>query len=79
MFKLRKLRAEKHFAIVDYNGPFPIESGHIIEYMGVYYECKYVIVHTRDRKPYDPKAVAASPEEIELSLPELIVESFPLI
>lgn len=79
MFKLRKLRAEKHFAIVDYNGPFPVESGHIIEYMGVYYECKYVIIHARDHVPYNQQAEAKRPEEIELSLPELIVESFPLI
>jgi len=79
MFKLRKLRADKHFAIVDFSGPFPILPGYIIEYMGVFYECKFVIIHTQDHITYNNKAPVMIDEQIQETLPELIVESFPLI
>jgi hypothetical protein len=79
MFKLRRLRADTHFAIVNYIGPLQIEGGHIIEYQGIFYECKYVIVHAVDHVPYDSKAPAKTEEQMISELPELIVESFPLI
>lgn len=77
MFKLRKLRADSHFAIIDITGPWEFaKKGAIITYNNEYYEVKNVILPVFD---FVKGAQPLTEDQQTERLPTLIVESFPLI
>lgn len=76
MFRLRKIRAEKHFATVIIEGPLIIiNKGTIVVHEGTFYEVKDIIFHATT---FEDKTRFAD-KEVEALSPELIVESFPLL
>lgn len=79
MFKLRLRRADTHFAVIDCFMPGSIMAGYIIYYDGKFYEIKHVILYGYQAiKQGEKMPVLSDKEQIE-RIPELIVESFPLI